>query len=279
MMEQIEKRIYNLSVDNSSGKIQNGNYKSIIDYTIPNIGLNEPNILYADVSVQDAIIPCSFYNIDVMNNFLDISFNSTITRVSIPIGNYNALTFQQTFLPLLGNGWNLVYHHISGKYTISYYDEFTLLSSGLSSILGFENKIDAIDDGNNYTITFPNVANFYPIPRIIIRCNKFSTTQQLTNTSSMCCQCDVLATIPNDQPMNGKICYKNITQIKNSIYSHDLQQFQITLSDDFNNPINFNGVSCQFQLMFEIHRLVPTIPKLTFNDIYNYSSQEKEDSP
>jgi hypothetical protein len=245
---------------------------------IPNQSFNEPNILYATVSIHDAIIPCSFYNIDTNNNYLDIVYNAYSTRITIPSGNYNSTTFMQTMQSLLGNSWTMTYSTITGKYTMATYQSFSFLgNSPLASIIGFNTNISADFNGAVFFIAMPLVANFYTIPRINIRCTKFATSQQITNSSSsICCLCDILATIPNDQPINGRICYKNLTQIKNDINLQDLQQFQITFSDDMGVPINFNGVSCQFGLLFEIHRLVPQIPKLSFGAIYS-SAQLKND--
>ena len=79
---------------------------------------------------------------------------------------------------------------------------------------------------------------------------------------------DIIVTIPNNSKPNGQLYYQNQTQIKTLYRGNNLSRIVISLTDDDNNKINFNGVSSFFTLQFNIFRqFVPKIP--SFSNLLN----------
>ena len=73
-----ETKQIHLSTTSGAGKILNAdvNYKSQIEFNIPNLIRKEDNIEYIMFSVPYAIIPVSFYTINDTNNSLVVLENS-----------------------------------------------------------------------------------------------------------------------------------------------------------------------------------------------------------
>jgi len=75
----------------------------------------------------------------------------------------------------------------------------------------------------------------------------------LTNNSSVGSS-DVIAAIPNVAKLNSQIIYENNSsnfQVKTQV---NMSSLNIKITDDNNNLINFNGISCYFDIKFDIYR-------------------------
>jgi hypothetical protein len=270
-----------LSTQSSAGIClnQDKNYKSSFQYTIPVINFRDESIEYARYSVNHAIIPVSFYNINQTNNILDLSImvdesGYFTASYAFPYGNYNASTFMSKFKSILGTNWNISLDSITNCFTISTLlpTPFRVLaSSTLSSILGFSETISSEYTTllDNY-ITFPRVCNFLPTPRIHLRCINLASSLMIGNTSN---HSDILVSVPNDSKMNGQIVYHNYSQATTLIETPFLQTFTINITDENGNLINFNGVSSFFELSIDIYRNRPTERPPTFRQIIKQLSQ------
>jgi hypothetical protein len=82
----------------------------------------------------------------------------------------------------------------------------------------------------------------------------FISIVALLTTNSNIASTDVLAVIPNSSKLNSQIIYENNNNdflIKSN--SH-ISSITISITDDDNRLINFNGISCYFDLQFNLFR-------------------------
>jgi len=249
----------------------NGNKNSRLIFNIPNMIHMTPNITDIWISVNTAIIPSSFYNINSNNN--KIKIGNTI--FSITEGNYNINDLittinTQTNTALLVS---FAYNSITNKVTVTNNggtsQVITLSVSTLLWVLGFENQ---------YTITLttltsstsPNCVNLFNIPRVFIRSSAIDAGNYSDETESQ----DVLAVIPNTSCMNGLIHYTNFNGIKHLVELKNLTNFDIFITDDDRNEIDFNGCPVFFTINITIRKEVikpPTFDKL-FNKVLELQS-------
>ena len=242
----------------------NGEKNSRMVFNIPNMIHMTPNITDIWFSVNSAVIPSSFYNINSSNN--KIKIGSTI--FSITEGNYNindlitAINTQTNTALLV----SLAYNSITNKTTITNNggtsQVITLSASTLLWVLGFERQ---------YTITLttltsstsPNCVNLLNIPRLFIRSSAIDAGNYSDETESQ----DVLAVIPNTACINGVIHYTNFNGIKHLVELQNLSNFDIFITDDDRNEIDFNGVPVFFTINITLRKEVIKPP--TFDKVFN----------
>jgi hypothetical protein len=66
--------------------------------------------------------------------------------------------------------------------------------------------------------------------------------------------CDVLAVIPNSSRLNSQIIYENNTKTYLVKSNTSITNIVITITDDDNRLINFNGISAYFDIQFNVFR-------------------------
>ena len=249
-----ETKQIHLSTVTGAGKIKNAdaNYKSQIEFNIPNLIKRDEDIEYIMFSVPYAIIPVSFYTINETNNRLDVLYNSTTTSYYFKYGNYTANQFITEFNTYT-SGFALSLDAVTGKFTMSItaVNNFSILSSStIDYIMGFSGSITSQNSFNYRYIIMPRVCNFLPLPRINMRCNVLAnstmTGTQQTN--------DLVITIPNNSRPNGEIVYTNSSNIQMLFQQDTLSTFVVSLTNDSNQLINFNGVSSFWVFQFDIYR-------------------------
>ena len=255
--------LFSMSSDSAVVKL-NGEKNSRMVFNIPNMIHMTPNITDIWFSVNSAVIPSSFYNINSSNN--KIKIGSTI--FSITEGNYNindlitAINTQTNTALLV----SLAYNSITNNTTITNNggtsQVITLSASTLLWVLGFERQ---------YTITLttltsstsPNCVNLLNIPRLFIRSSAIDAGNYSDETESQ----DVLAVIPNTACINGVIHYTNFNGIKHLVELQNLSNFDIFITDDDRNEIDFNGVPVFFTINITLRKEVIKPP--TFDKVFN----------
>ena len=274
-----ETKTIKLSTQSSAGIClnQDPNYKSSFQYSIPPINFHEEDVEYARYSVNHAVIPVSFYNINETNNLLDINtfINSVFfkTTYAFEYGNYNASTFMAKFKSVLGTNWTITLNPNSNCFTISTtLSLFQVLSSStISSVLGFSETIQStFTSATDNAITFPRVCNFLPLPRIHLRCVNLANSLMVNKTNN---HSDILVSVPNDAKNNGVIVYHNYGKHSTLIDVPFLQTFVINITNETGAPINFNGISSYFELSIDIFRKRPIERPPTFRQLIRQLSQ------
>ena len=98
----------------------------------------------------------------------------------------------------------------------------------------------------------------------------------MTNSSSTGTS-DIILSVPNNAKLNGQIIYNNTSNMKTLFKLDNLNTFDVRLTDDLDNLIDFNGLSSFFVFQFDIYRRsyekplpFQNLANLANNSNYNY---------
>jgi hypothetical protein len=244
----MDSKQFHLSTRGDAGNVLNGDYKSLIEFTIPDAIVTDDSIDYIQFSVPYAVIPNSFYIINETNCHLYVLQSSITTAYMFPMGNYNSQTFITEFKALLPAQFNITLGINSNQFTITHSTtDFSFTdASTIDAIMGFSGDVSSV----GLSLTCPRVCNFLPLPRICIRCPLLSHSFISATTDGN----DVILSVPNTARLNGQIIYNNTSGMKNLFKLDKLQSFTVSITNDDGIPINFNGVSSFFVFQFDIYR-------------------------
>jgi hypothetical protein len=219
---------------------------SICVYTFPQITI--PDGHYIFLSLQNAVIPYSFYSINENNNVLYFLSNSINTTITIDTGNYNINQLIDALKIQLGALYTITYNTIKNKITItnSTY-EFTIFSNGtLNKALGFSQTQNTVSISR--TATSQDCVNLNSIRAINIDIDmptyNINVAQKLNQ--------NILATIPVITQPFGMINYINQNNFRINMYMNKMESIRIKLLDNANNLLNMNNVNYQLTLQIDI---------------------------
>ena len=281
-----DTKVYHLSTQPSSGVIQNidQTFFSSVFYTIPFLDLSEEGIDHVEFSVPYVICPATMHNVNYTNNVLVLRTNPTdptilscVATLTFPEGNYNVNTliskFNQLIQPYGSSSWSITFNSFNDTFSIhntNYPFKFTVLAtSTISTVMGFcfSGDIASTPDAlGGYTANLPHTVNFLQIPRINLRCRQFAQSILVGATPDQTAN-DIIVSVPNNAPVNGKILYQNTAALTTQIDTPNIHSFQINLTDDAGNLINFNGAHSYFAFQFDIYRNIPEEPPPKFRHL------------
>jgi hypothetical protein len=140
---------------------------------------------------------------------------------------------------------------------------YTILSTTTCyKILGLEKKKTYVVSSS---LTFPYPCNFLGVNRIKIKsgCFKTNNLDSYSNGHS-----DLLATIPVNVSQYSLINYVNHTNFKNIIHNEDINMLDISITDEEDNILNFNGIDVH--LTIQIDSIIEDyINDTNLNDLLN----------
>lgn len=219
------------------------------------------------ISLVNAQIPYSFYNINETNN----QFNVSGVTYNFPNGNYNVNTFISTWASVLGNSnWTITFNSLTNKLNFACTSSFYFSDGGNSmfQIIGFGEGSTYYSTSNSLLAPFP--VNFSGLTRLLISSPSFNIHNLNINDEG---STRILACIPITSNNSGIINYSNITNFKNIFRNHELSTIDIIITDDQNNFINFNNQNWTLTLQLDIvNEVVNEISDLT--DVYKNAIQE-----
>ena len=233
----------------------NGSYLSDVYFKFTGLLIPEKDIIGTRISVLNAQIPYSFYNINVYNNVLSFLLGATPYTITLTRGNYNATTLIseiQTKLSSIGvSTLTFSISSITGVVTIAISSgTLTLVAatSTLLGVLGFQTSTNTVSSGA--TLAAP-----YPLNLLgILKINITSYELSLLSYSSSGGTSNILACIPIEASNFGVILYDNISNIQTIMKNDILDGFDLQLVGDDGNLINFNGVHWSITLALTIIR-------------------------
>jgi len=239
---------FHLSTRGDAGTVLNGDMKSQILFNIPDAIVLDDSIEYIQFSIPYAVVPNSFYIINMTNCRLDVLQSSITTTYMFPMGNYTASTFITQFKALLPTQFNITLGQNNNQFTITHTTTaFTILgTSTIDSIMGFSGN----QASTGLSLTLPRVCNFLPLPRICFRCSKLANSFTPSSIDSG----DVILSIPNTAKLNGQIIYTNNTSSQNLFKLDKLSDFIVSITNDDGDLIDFRGVSSFWVFQFNIFR-------------------------
>lgn len=229
-------------------------------YNLPNIIIEKDEVAY--ITVKDAVIPNSFYNVNETNNKLNLRIDLTTYLILIPYGNYNVNSLSLEIRTLIqdldtehGHDHDLTITYlpkINQFYFIHSHHSFSFLSTSTCfEILGFK-------DGQTYTssalpfqtqkheLTSNIGVNLFTTRTIFVQSQNFilNNINSLNHNNN-----NILASIPIKGTPNSIIFYEDLT--KHLIHNlNNLTTLRIQLKDQDGELINFNG--CHYSITLEI---------------------------
>ena len=263
-----ETKIINLNSKNSLKS--NSTFLSDVYFSFNGLLKDEEDIIERYISIQNAQIPFSFYNINVYNNILKIQIGATVYTLTLIRGNYNATSLiTEIQNQLTNNGITDITLGVSsttGLLTITKTSgSFSLISSGstIYEALGFV-------VGTNYTSVSQKIISPYPLNLLgTLRLRICSYELSTSNIDFS------LITLPIEVGNFGLIQYTNMTNIRVTLNNTSLDGFDISIIDDDNNYINFNNINWTMTFVLDIVRKRPNKTLTRFNEIIQ-QSQEPE---
>ena len=217
------------------------------EWYLPLIEIPLQHTIY--ISVQHAIIPYSFYNINTSNNYLNYYFNGNSYPIYIPVGNYSAFQLL-SFLKSNINFMDVSYDVITNKFTFtnSTYDFAFLSSSTCFELIGF--LVGSEVNSFNRIITSVNSINLQSKHCICIQSNFQTGSINTTNRH----EGNVICSIPiADQPFS-MISYQNHNNLKYNMFNNTISSIHLKLTDQNNNLVNLNGCHWSISIQLEIVR-------------------------
>jgi hypothetical protein len=277
-----ETMLINLNATNATQN--NGTFLSNVYFNFQNVIQDVDNLLEVEISVANAQIPFSFYNINVYNNVLSIDYNGTPYTLTLTRGNYNATNLITEINTQLTNAGittvTITISSITGTILITESSgtlQIFSLGSTIYSVLGLEIGTDyIIDNLTPLSALYP--LNLLGTLRLRV-CSYELITYNLDSTSMT--TLNVLATIPIESATFGVILYDNITNIKTRLNNTQLDGFDILILDDNNNPVNFNGVPWCISLLITMtkERQIHPFDKKNFFDFVAFNAPPMEETP
>lgn len=263
----VEQKI--VILDSRNATKNNGDFNSDVYFNFKGILTDDADVKEIQVSVQNAQIPMSFYNINVYNNILQITYNSLPYTITLTRGNYNSNTLiTEITSQLAGQSITDIVITISSitgilKFVRSGSLNFTILSTGtINKTLGFLT-------GTNYTSTLGVLNAPYPLNLLGLLKLKIASQEISTYNfdSSVLGNLNIIATIPIEAGTFGLIQYDNFSNIQAITKTPTLDAFDIQIYGDDNNLVNFNGIDWNIVLMFALTRERKQKSTTQFSDI------------
>jgi hypothetical protein len=221
-----------------------GGFTSNCIFDLPRIII--PNNKKIHLSVLNASIPYSFFNVDYFNNLLVYSLGSgEDISIFIPEGNYNVNTLRNFLLSVM-TGFTITYTSLNNSYTFSHPTEnFSFReNSTCFEILGFEEDVE--HTSTDRVLISTNSINLFTIRNIYIQSNNLmnNNINNATPNSST-----ILTSIPVSSGQNSIVNYYNFNNVKSRINDatlKNLSSLSIKLTDQDLDILDLNG--CHFSL-------------------------------
>lgn len=244
-MFDIEKILINLNSKFASNYIDDSHSNCVFD--LPNIEI--PSQHHIHISVKNAIIPYSWYNVNKTNNLFGFTMNSLNYLYILDNGNYNINQFVKYLNQLIvASGLSCIYNSITNRLQFSHaVYNFTFVFSNFSCLpfLGFT----AISHSSaDRLLTSKNCLNLQSVQCIHIQTG-FITNN--INSSSKYTQ-NTLCTIPVSALPFSTIVYETVSNFSTNLYSNLLNEIHIKLADQDGNIIDLNGLDWSITLQVEI---------------------------
>ena len=202
------------------------------------------------VSILNAQIPSSFYNVNSNNHKLVYNINGGVTQtVYFTHSNYNINTLKTHILSLIESSFTITYSTSSNKLTIvnTLYDFELEESSTCFELMGFS---VADHSSQSLILISDNVVNLFTIRTLQIASDNFilNNIDNFNPNNS-----NILASIPINTTYNGIISYSNVHDIQSEINNtRNLTNLHIKITDQDGKVIELNNINWSLTLLLSI---------------------------
>ncbi len=284
MSKVIVSRSKLVSLHAIDGEQLNGDFNSDILFNFKDVVKRHSNTLYLTISIQSAEIPYSFYN--VSENYNKIYYAKwyeiggiegggiaiDANTITIPEGNYTATTLlTEINNQFTSNIGVFTISSLTGKITLTpANDTFELRiytnDTTAQRILGMKNQDTTFSYNSGSGTSFIYPANLLGIQKIKI----FSKALSCDNiTSHHLASNDMIDAVSVNASPFELISYSNTNSKESHMKATEVQQIDITLKDEYNNEIDFNGIDWSISLVITEYLYGENIKPLgNFDDIY-----------
>ena len=280
-----------ITLSSSDGTIQgnqSAGYLSNLNFNFKQIIQDDKNIAYNTISLHSIDMVNSFYNINELNNKIDVKItivaNSSeiTTTIIMPIGNYSASTFASNFNALFLADTNkagvLELNRNNGLYSLTPDDAsytITILPTSTAyDVLGITRNTTKVFTFGN-TNAFDKGCNFLGTTQL----NIFSKALASDNLDSKSLtQNNLIAVVPITAPSYSLITYDNRNE-ESVLINKDITEIDITIKNNQGLLANFNFVDWALTFTINTFRIIEIdkiLTKTEFKDLLNV--KKKEDS-
>jgi hypothetical protein len=258
---------------------QNGTKNSDTLFNFRGILTDEEDIVSSNICIMNAQIPVSFYTINANNNII----GTNLGNVVIPIGNYNFNSLypivESAFSTQISVTLTLTISKFTGLIT------FTFVSGIANTYYNFNNsyKIFGFLPNVNYPYIGNSVISPFPLNLLgVKKLNIRSQKLQISSFSSLSNNLGItLATLAVDVPAFSMISYINQTDLnKTNLQIKTIDQIDLSITDEDNNLIDFNGLDWNITLVLENVRLIadkaPSFRELLGRNLGSTPPKEEE---
>lgn len=263
----IDQRIITLSSNNATQN--NGTFLSDVFFNFRGLVKEDDDNREITVSIQNAQIPISFYNINVYNNILVLDYDAVTYTFTLTQGNYNSLNLITEIIAKFALQGiidiTIVTSAITGcmTFTRALALDFTILSTGtINTVIGFEPT-------TNYTSTLGVLTAPFPLNLLGLLKLKLASFELQTQNydSSVQSNLNILATMPIDSGPFGVVLYNNISNITSIINNKSLDGFDLQIFGDDGRLVDFNNTHWNITLILAITRVRHEDSKTSFRDL------------
>jgi hypothetical protein len=227
----------------------NNYYNGLISdslYILPSIEITQDE--NALISIKNAVIPYSFYNVNITNSKLNYVIDGVSYSINLTFGNYNVNTLKAHLIELIGELFSITYVAKTNKFIFTHStDDFIFLSSSnCFEILGFKDNFNysSID----YSLTSTISINLFTIKNIYVCSNNFILNNIDSNNHN---KSNIICSIPVNGSMNSILFYEDNT--KHLVHKLDnITNLRISLTDEDGELIDFNDVHYSITLEITI---------------------------
>jgi hypothetical protein len=242
-----------LQLQLSSSNVDSKNDNSFIFY-IPTGSILAESQEHIYLSLQSAIIPNTFYNINSYNNILCYALvsNNIKQYLTIPVGNYNIkdiVSYLNSYMTNFTVSYNKTYNKLTFQ-NLSLANFIIYPESTLYGVLGFSNGLTYYS--NSGILQSVNAVNVNSIQYINVKLNINTNNITKYNVNDK----NIICSIPVNINSYGVINYKNENNFKVNTFRNEITELILQFTDQNGYNINFNGVQWSIVLQLDIINFV-----------------------
>ena len=233
--------------------------------------LNLPQAYTCIMSLASAEIPVSYYVVNSTNNIFKFTYGGTSYSITVPPGNYSAQDMSLQLVYQVNGVFRLttIYSDISNQFQFNFFNlssstkNITIGGNGRNVIFRLSGNLISGSALANQTGT---VISDYAVDLAGTRCMYVKCLNIHTQAydSKTKYSGSILARIPINQEPNGIVYWNNYSGFKSKVTLKTLSNFEIQITDEAGNLIDFNnvdwGLNLQIDIIQQSSDYMPDIP-------------------
>ena len=249
-----------ITLSSHDGAQNNGDYLSSMTFDFREVLRDERTIMYNTISVQSGEFPYSFYNVSELHNTVAYEVLGTTYTMTIAEGNYNAnsfiTAFTTQFLGGHGKRCTLTIDSITGRFKLTPNDStFTIT---LKTVGSTAFRVMGLNASSDHTFSYVTAGTPFDYPANFLGPTKlkiYSDALACNNLDSHNLGANNLVdTISVTSQSFGLIDYNSATTHECYLRNKVINQIDIQIRDELNNPIDFNGSNWSLTLVLNTYR-------------------------